>query len=98
TAVVLPEAIHANHTIFHVVPGSYAVAGAAAMSGAATHTISTAMIVFELTGQIGYLFPTIFSVIVANVVAQSLQPSLYESLIQIKRLPCLPDLSWDHPP
>lgn len=70
--------------------------GAAALSGAATHTISTAMIVFELTGQINFLFPIIFSVIVANIVAQSLQPSLYGSLIYIRKLPYPVELSWDH--
>ncbi|MCJ8739853.1 hypothetical protein PDJAM_G00052090 [Pangasius djambal] len=95
-AVVLPEGVHSNGTVYSLIPGSYAVAGAAAMSGAATHTISTAMIVFELTGQINFLFPIIFSVIVANIVAQSLQPSLYDSLIRIRKLPYPVPLSWDH--
>ncbi|XP_053502476.1 chloride channel protein 2-like [Ictalurus furcatus] len=95
-AVVLPEGVHSNGTVYSLIPGSYAVAGAAAMSGAATHTISTAMIVFELTGQINFLFPILFSVIVANIVAQSLQPSLYDSLIRIRKLPYPVDLSWDH--
>ena len=31
--------------------------GAAALSGAATHTISTSVIVFELTGQITHILP-----------------------------------------
>lgn len=64
------------------------------MSGAATHTVSTAMIVFELTGQINFLFPLIFSVIVANVVAQSLQPSLYDALIFIRKLPYPVEPDW----
>ncbi|XP_076833029.1 chloride channel protein 2-like isoform X2 [Brachyhypopomus gauderio] len=98
TAVVIPPGVHANATTYAVVPGSYAVAGAAAMSGASTHTISTAMIVFELTGQISYIFPTIFCVFVANMVSQSLQPSLYETLIRIRKLPYPSELSWDHPP
>ncbi|XP_017574617.1 chloride channel protein 2 [Pygocentrus nattereri] len=95
-AVVLPEGIHNNGTIFTPVPGSYAVAGAAAMSGAATHTVSTALIVFELTGQINYIFPLIFSVIVANIVAQSLQPSLYDTLIRVRKLPYPAELTWGH--
>lgn len=65
------------------------------MSGAATHTISTAMIVFELTGQINFIFPILFSVIVANIVGQCLQPSLYDSLIRIRKLPYPDELSWD---
>ncbi|KAI5098580.1 chloride channel, voltage-sensitive 2b [Silurus meridionalis] len=94
-AVVLPEGVHSNGTVYSLIPGSYAVAGAAAMSGAATHTISTAMIVFELTGQINFLFPIIFSVIVANIVAQSLQPSLYDALIRIRKLPYPVEATWD---
>lgn len=66
------------------------------MSGAATHTISTAMIVFELSGQINFLYPTLFCVIVANIIAQRLQPSLYCSLIHIRKLPYAEEPSWDH--
>lgn len=33
------------------------VSGAAAFSGSVTHTVSTGMIVFELTGQIVYMLP-----------------------------------------
>ncbi|XP_063116563.1 chloride channel protein 2 isoform X4 [Cavia porcellus] len=33
-------------------------------------------------------------VILANAVAQSLQPSLYDSIIRIKKLPYLPELGW----
>ncbi|KAK2831158.1 hypothetical protein Q7C36_016244 [Tachysurus vachellii] len=95
-AVVLPEGVYSNGTVYSLIPGSYAVAGAAAMSGAATHTISTAMIVFELTGQINFLFPILFCVILANIIAQSLQPSLYDSLICIRKLPYPVDISWDH--
>ncbi|KAG9265320.1 chloride channel protein 2-like [Astyanax mexicanus] len=94
-AVVLPPGIHNNGTLYTPVPGSYAVAGAAALSGAATHTISTAMIVYELTGQINFIFPILFAVIVANLVAQCLQPSLYDSLIRIRKLPYPTETTWD---
>ena len=33
------------------------IVGAAAMAGAVTHTISTSVIVFELTGQITHILP-----------------------------------------
>lgn len=68
--------------------------GAAALSGAVTHTVSTAVIVFELTGQIAHILPVMIAVILANAVAQSLQPSLYDSIIRIKKLPYLPELGW----
>ena len=45
-----------------VIPGGYAVIGAAMFSGAVTHTVSTAVIAFELTGQIGYILPCVVSV------------------------------------
>ncbi|KAL7850880.1 hypothetical protein AOLI_G00212360 [Acnodon oligacanthus] len=67
---------------------------AAALSGAVTHTVSTAVIVFELTGQISHILPVMIAVILANAVAQSLQPSLYDSIIRIQKLPYLPELGW----
>ena len=42
-----------------VVPGGYAIVGAAALSGSVTHTISTSVIVFELTGQMSHVLPCV---------------------------------------
>ena len=64
-------------------PGGYAVVGAAAFSGAVTHTISTSVIVFELTGQISHIIPVMIAVLIANAAAQWLQPSIYDSIIQV---------------
>uniref|UniRef100_A0A8C7V5M6 Chloride channel, voltage-sensitive 2a n=1 Tax=Oncorhynchus mykiss TaxID=8022 RepID=A0A8C7V5M6_ONCMY len=91
-AVMFPDGIHADGSVYPIVPGGYAVVGAAALSGAVTHTVSTAVIVFELTGQISHILPVMIAVILANAVAQSLQPSLYDSIIRIKKLPYLPEL------
>lgn len=77
---------------FFTLPGK----GAAALTGAVSHTVSTAVICFELTGQISHILPMMVAVILANMVAQSLQPSLYDSIIQVKKLPYLPDLGWNH--
>ncbi|KAI2667446.1 Chloride channel protein 2 [Labeo rohita] len=93
-AAVFPDGIHADSTVYPIVPGGYAVVGAAALSGAVTHTVSTAVIVFELTGQISHILPVMIAVILANAVAQSLQPSLYDSIIRIQKLPYLPELGW----
>ncbi|KAM9317618.1 chloride channel protein 2b [Pholidichthys leucotaenia] len=95
-AAWFPDGIHTDGTIYSIVPGGYAVVGAAALSGAVTHTVSTAVIVFELTGQISHILPVMIAVILANAVAQSLQPSLYDSIIRIKKLPYLPELGWGH--
>ncbi|XP_026049397.1 chloride channel protein 2-like [Astatotilapia calliptera] len=89
-----PEGIHAGHAIYPIVPGGYAVVGAAALSGAVSHSFSTVVMVLELTGQISHLLPALIAVVLANLVAQSLQPSIYDSIIKIKKLPYLPELGW----
>ncbi|GIX79872.1 chloride channel protein 2 [Caerostris extrusa] len=71
--------------------------GAAALSGSATHTVSTSVIVFELTGQMSHILPVIIAVLIANAVAQSLQPSIYDSIIQIKNFhTCPPSFPLHH--
>ncbi|KAF7219339.1 chloride channel protein 2-like [Nothobranchius furzeri] len=95
-AAWFPDGIHTNGSIYPIVPGSYAIVGAASLSGAVTHTVSTAIMVIELTGQITHILPVIVAVILANAVAQSLQPSIYDFLIRIKKLPYLPELGWGH--
>lgn len=102
---MLLESLQGPCFIYHQPPISSALpltssvappSGAAALSGAVTHTVSTAVIVFELTGQISHILPVMIAVILANAVAQSLQPSLYDSIIRIKKLPYLPELGWGH--
>ncbi|KAG1681935.1 Chloride channel protein 2 [Nymphon striatum] len=97
-AAWFPDGIRVGGEVTKILPGGYAVVGAAALSGSVTHTISTSVIVFELTGQIAHIIPVmvIFSyiqvVLISNAIAQSLQPSIYDSIILIKRLPYLPDI------
>uniref|UniRef100_A0A8C3VZC1 Chloride channel protein n=1 Tax=Catagonus wagneri TaxID=51154 RepID=A0A8C3VZC1_9CETA len=93
-AMFFPDGILFDDIIYKILPGGYAVI-AAALTGAVSHTVSTAVICFELTGQIAHILPMMVAVILANMVAQSLQPSLYDSIIQVKKLPYLPDLGWN---
>uniref|UniRef100_A0A8C8BLN4 Chloride voltage-gated channel 1 n=1 Tax=Otus sunia TaxID=257818 RepID=A0A8C8BLN4_9STRI len=95
-ASLFPNGIIFDGIVYQILPGGYAVIGAAALTGAVSHTVSTAVICFELTGQISHILPMMVAVILANMVAQSLQPSLYDSIIQVKKLPYLPDLGWNH--
>ncbi|NXG38248.1 CLCN1 protein, partial [Dromaius novaehollandiae] len=95
-ASLFPNGILFDGIVYRILPGGYAVIGAAALTGAVSHTVSTAVICFELTGQISHILPMMVAVILANMVAQSLQPSLYDSIIQVKKLPYLPDLGWNH--
>lgn len=92
-ATWFPDGVNSGDAVTPIVPGGYAVVGAAAMAAAVTHTISTSVIVFELTGQITHILPVMIAVLIANAIAQWLQPSFYDSIIQIKRLPYLPDLT-----
>lgn len=79
-----------NRTSYPIIAGAYAVAGSAAFAGAATGALSSAVIAFEVTGQLTHLLPIIVAVIVANLVSQHLGPSIYDSLIKLKKLPYLP--------
>ncbi|XP_070561651.1 chloride channel protein 2-like isoform X2 [Ptychodera flava] len=76
-----------------IIPGGYAVVGAAALSGAVTHTVSTSVIVAEMTGQITHILPVMVAVLIANAISQLLQPSVFNSIIQLKKLPYLPDIA-----
>lgn len=66
--------------------------GAAAFSSGVTHSISICVIVSEMTGQIQHIIPVLVAVLVSDAVSTLLQPSLYDSIIMIKKLPYLPDI------
>ncbi|XP_050544371.1 chloride channel protein 2 isoform X2 [Daktulosphaira vitifoliae] len=87
-----PYGVRHGKFITTIIPGGYAVVGAAAFSGAVTHSISVSVIAFEMTGQITHIIPVMMAVLISNAVAVLLQPSLYDSIILIKNLPYLPDL------
>lgn len=87
-----PHGIRYGGRISPIIPGGYAVVGAAAFSGAVTHTVSVGVIIFEMTGQIAHIVPVMIAVLIANAIAALLQPSMYDSIILIKKLPYLPDL------
>ncbi|GMF44624.1 unnamed protein product [Phytophthora fragariaefolia] len=59
-------------------PATYAVVGAAGFAGSVTQTVSTAVIVFELTGQLSHMLPVMISCIVAYFVSSMITPSFYD--------------------
>uniref|UniRef100_A0A3Q0RRF1 Uncharacterized protein n=1 Tax=Amphilophus citrinellus TaxID=61819 RepID=A0A3Q0RRF1_AMPCI len=73
-ATLFPNGILFDGIVYRILPGGYAVIGAAALTGAVTHTVSTAVICFELTGQISHILPMMVAVILANMVAQVKTP------------------------
>ncbi|KAI4454529.1 chloride channel protein 2 [Holotrichia oblita] len=89
---IFPLGMRYGGKVAQIIPGGYATAGAAAFSGSVTHTISVSVIVFEMTGQITHIIPIMIAVLTSNAIAALLQPSIYDSIILIKKLPYLPDL------
>uniref|UniRef100_A0A674N7D8 Chloride channel K n=1 Tax=Takifugu rubripes TaxID=31033 RepID=A0A674N7D8_TAKRU len=62
-------------------PGGYALVGAAAFSGAVTHTLSPALLAVELTGQFSHAVPVLLATLLANGVARARQrPSFYDAI------------------
>uniref|UniRef100_A0A8C1WQT8 Chloride channel 2c n=1 Tax=Cyprinus carpio TaxID=7962 RepID=A0A8C1WQT8_CYPCA len=80
-ATLFPDGFNMDGHVYHITPGVYAVVGAAALTAGVTHTISTGVIMMELTGQINYALPILISVILSNMISQSLQPSIYDKVI-----------------
>ncbi|XP_064353227.1 chloride channel protein ClC-Kb [Dromaius novaehollandiae] len=95
-AALFPDGINAEGGVRPVVPGGYALAGAAAFSGAVTHSVSTALLVCEATGQLAHALPVTLAVLAANGVAQKWQPSFYAGTIIVKKLPYLPPIRSRH--
>ncbi|KAJ6646732.1 Chloride channel protein 2, partial [Pseudolycoriella hygida] len=70
-----------------------AVVGAASFAGAVTHTISAAVMALEMTGQMTLIAPIMTSLLISNAIAVHLCPSIYDTIISLKNLPYLPELS-----
>lgn len=73
------------------------MAGAAAFCGGVTGSVSTAVIAFEVTGQLTHFLPIIVCVLVANLVSTFLGQNLYDSLIELKNLPYLRPINTSNP-
>ncbi|KAL1945794.1 hypothetical protein VTO73DRAFT_1796 [Trametes versicolor] len=74
-----------------VIPGLYAMVGAAAtLSGVTRTTVSLAVIMFELTDTLTYAVPVMLSVLVAKTIADALEPKgIYDLVIELSQLPYL---------
>jgi len=70
----------------------YAMVGAASVVSGATHSISSALIIFELTGQVSYFVPMLVTCIIANFTAQALAISFFDVILLMKNLPHLPSI------
>ncbi|XP_074781039.1 chloride channel protein ClC-Kb-like isoform X3 [Athene noctua] len=95
-ALLFPRGLRSEGDLHPIIPGGYALAGAAAFSGSVTHAISTALLVCEATGHLGHVLPVVLAVLVANAITQKHQPSFYDGTIIVKKLPYLPPIRSRH--
>ena len=71
-----------------IMPGTYALVGAASMLAGVTRlTITLAVILYETTNQVTLGIPTMIAILVAKVVADQFNISLYDIHIALKALP-----------
>lgn len=70
----------------------YAMVGAACVFSGATHSVSSALIIFEMTGQTTYLAPLLLATLIANLTGQALSMNIFDVLLVIKNLPHLPSI------
>lgn len=75
-----------------VSPAVYAVIGCCAFAGSITQTLSTAVILLEITGDINFICPALVSVIISVGISRKISVNIYDSMLIIRRLPFLPDL------
>ena len=60
----------------------YAVLGAASMAAGTTRTISSAILIFELTGGLQHILPILVAVVVSYIFGQWYSLSIFDSLLQ----------------
>lgn len=70
----------------------FAMVGAACVMSGATHSISSAIIIYELTGQSSYLIPMLMACLIANLTAQAVSMSFFDIILLMKNLPHLPSI------
>jgi hypothetical protein len=70
----------------------YAIVGSACVMSGATHSISSAIIIFELTGQTSYIIPMLISCLFANLTSQAISSSFFDVFLLMKNLPHLPTI------
>lgn len=66
---------------FDLSPSAYAIVGAASLCAGSTHTISSAVVVMEVTGQLKLAIPLILCVLCADVVGHIMSKGIYDTLL-----------------
>jgi chloride channel 2 len=82
---------HIINKIFKVnLESAFAMAASCGAFSGFSHTISSALMVFEMTGSTKYLSFLLLTSLIANLVGQSLSMGIFDVLLAIKNLPYLP--------
>ena len=82
---------HLIYTIFGInMESAFAMAASAGAFSGFSHTISSALMVFELAGQTKYLPYLLITCLIANLIGQGLSMGIFDVLLAIKNLPYLP--------
>jgi len=89
--LVFPHGVGTGGVPIHA--GVCATVGAAAMLTGSTHCLSSAVIVFELTGQLNLLSPLLVGTITAYYIAKPLSLNIWDQITVRKGLPFLPDIT-----
>lgn len=74
----------------NIIPGGYAVVGAAAFASGVTRTFSTSVIVFELTGQLSHMLPVLIGALLGTAIGNRFNMSIYDTMLSLRGLPILP--------
>ncbi|XP_049850026.1 chloride channel protein ClC-Kb-like isoform X2 [Schistocerca gregaria] len=73
-------------------PHIYSIIGCCAYASSTTQTMSTALLLIELTGEVKLVYPILLSVVIAVGISHMFTVNYYDSLIIIRHLPYLPNL------
>ena len=82
---------HLIYIIFGInMESSFAMAASAGAFSGFSHTISSALMIFELAGETKYLPYLLITCLIANLIGQGLSMGIFDVLLAIKNLPYLP--------
>lgn len=71
-----------------------AMIGSSAYAGAVTHTLSSAVLLLELTGDATYALHVMLATAISFSVARLLSPSIFERVIRLRGLPYVSDMPY----
>lgn len=84
---------HIIYLLYNInIESVFAMAGSAGAFSGFSHTVSSALMIFEMTGQERFASLLLISALISNLVGQSLSMGIFDVLLAIKNIPHLPAL------